>query len=79
MYARFLDEAAAITGDPALPAIAAQFRVAGDRWQEVAALFCGAHRATDPAGPLAEIPPLLHEIAKLEEAAWADLLTLGRV
>jgi hypothetical protein len=78
MYARFLDEAAGITGDTALPAIGAQFGLAARLWQEVAALFRTAHRATDPAGPLAEIPPLLHAIADLEAAAWADLLALGR-
>ncbi|WP_165372656.1 BtrH N-terminal domain-containing protein [Pengzhenrongella frigida] len=78
MYAQFLDEAAAITGDPALPALAAEFRVAGDRWQEVADLFRTAHRSTDPAGPLSEIPRLLRSIADLEEAAWADLRALGR-
>jgi Domain of unknown function (DUF4872) len=54
MYARFLDAAAAITGDRALPAIVAQFRLASDRWQEVAAAFRTAHRATDPTRPLAE-------------------------
>ena len=78
MYSRFLDEAAGITGDPALAEIGAQFRLAGDRWQEVAAQFRTAHRATDPTGPLAEIPPLLHAIADIEEAAWADLLAVGR-
>ena len=78
MYARFLGEAAAITGDTTLPAIGAQFGLAAGRWQEVAALFRSAYRATDPGGPLAEIPPLLRAIADLEEAAWADLLALGR-
>jgi hypothetical protein len=78
MYARFLDEAAGITGDPALAAIGTKFRLASDRWQEVAALFRTAHRATDPTRPLGEIPPLLHAIADIEEVAWADLLAVGQ-
>jgi hypothetical protein len=78
MYARFLGEAARIIGDPALPAIGDQFQLAGHRWQEVAALFLAAHRAANPASPLAEIPPLLHAIADVEEAAWTDLLAVGQ-
>jgi hypothetical protein len=78
LYARFLGEAARVIGDPALSAIGGQFRTAGDRWQEVAATFLMAHRASDPATPLAEIPPLLHTIADVEEAAWTDLLAVGQ-
>lgn len=39
-----------------------------------AALFNKASRERDPADPLAQIPPLLHHIADLEQAAWSDLL-----
>jgi hypothetical protein len=78
MYARFLDEAATITGDPVLTEAGARLRTAGDRWQEVAALFDKASREAEPAGALAEVPPLLHAIADIEEAAWRDLLAVGR-
>jgi hypothetical protein len=74
LYAGFLDEAADLAGDPELRAVGARLRVAGDRWQEVATLFDKAHREADPAGALAEIPPLLHVIADVEEAAWGRLL-----
>jgi hypothetical protein len=74
MYARFLAEAAAITGDPALDGAGAQLRLAGDRWQEVATLFDKAARDDRPAEYLAEISALLTVIATIEEGAWSDLL-----
>jgi hypothetical protein len=76
MYARFLDEAAKITGDTTLSEIGARLNSAGDRWQEVAALFNEASREADPAGSLAQIAPVMHAIADLEEAAWLDLLAV---
>jgi hypothetical protein len=77
MYARFLADAAAITGDAALDAAGAQLRLAGDRWQEVAALFDKASRDDQPAGHLAEISALLTVIANIEEGAWSDLRELS--
>ena len=40
----------------------------------MAALFDKASREPDPADPLAQISPLLHEIADLEQTVWSDLL-----
>lgn len=74
MYATFLDQAAQITENPALTGTGARLRAAGDEWQHVAALFDKASREPDAADPLAQIPPLLHAIADLEQAAWSDLL-----
>lgn len=78
MYARFVGEAAELIGDPALGDIGDKFHLAGDRWQEVAALFDKAHCEADPAGPLAEIPHLLLAIANIEQAAWAELLVVAQ-
>jgi hypothetical protein len=78
MYARFVDEAADIIGSAVLGEIAARLRAAGDRWQDVAALFDEASHDVEPAKPLAEIPSILHIIADLEEAIWHDLLVASR-
>jgi hypothetical protein len=77
MYARFLDEAATIAGSATLGEVGDRLRTAGDRWQDVATLFDKASRDPDPTDHLAEIPPVLHVIADLEEAAWQDLLVAG--
>ena len=79
MYARFLDEAAKITGDAALSEVGVRLHTAGDRWQEVANLFDRASWETHPAGTLAGIAPVLNGIADLEEAAWLDLLAVVRL
>jgi len=78
MYARFLRDAAEITGEPRYAEIGSRLHTAGDRWQEVAALFDKAHREADPTGPLDEIPPLLRAVADIEEPAWNDLITVSR-
>jgi hypothetical protein len=77
MYARFLDEAAEITGNRVLRTLGDRLCTAGDRWQEVAALFERACHEMDPAGSLAEISPILELIADIEEIAWRDLLALA--
>jgi hypothetical protein len=74
MYARFLDEAALVTGDAGLGEIAKLLRVAGDRWQDVATALREA-AAGDPATELAAVPALLTVVADTEEAAWRDLLS----
>jgi hypothetical protein len=77
MYARFLAEAAAITGDAALDGVGAQLRLAGDRWQDVATLFDKASRDDRPTEQFAEIASLLTMIADVEEGAWSDLQTVA--
>ena len=76
MYARFLRDVADITGEPGYNEIGSRLHAAGECWQQVAALFDKAHREADPAGPLAEIPPLLRAVANIEEAAWGDLVAV---
>jgi hypothetical protein len=49
MYARFLDEAAGVTGDGTLRDVARRLTEAGDRWQDAAASSTGR--------PAAAIPP----------------------
>ena len=78
MYARFLDEAAKITGDATLSEIGVRLHTAGDRWQDVANLFDKASWETHPAATLDGIAPVLAGIADLEEAAWLDLLAAVR-
>ncbi|HIC92725.1 MAG TPA: DUF4872 domain-containing protein [Anaerolineae bacterium] len=73
MYGRFLREAAKITGDDRLIAVAAEFQRIGDRWQVVAEMFKSASEADDPTAALPEISPPLLELADLEEAAWSLL------
>lgn len=74
MYADFLNEAAAITGDRMLAEIGTQLRWAGDRWQDVATLFDKAAREADPADVLTEISAVLAIIADAEQGVWSALL-----
>jgi len=76
MYSRFLRQAAEITGDDRLIAVADQFQRIGDRWQVVAETFKLAVRADDPTATLLEIRGPLLELADLEEAAWSRLREL---
>jgi len=73
MYGRFLREAAEITGDGRMIAVADEFKRIGDRWQVVAATFKRMFEANDPAAALPEISAPLLELADLEEAAWSRL------
>jgi hypothetical protein len=73
MYARFLKEAADITGDQRLANCGDALRAVGDRWQEVAEGFKAAYEAPDPADRLPEIVAPLPEIADREEAIWTEL------
>jgi hypothetical protein len=75
MYGRFLEEAAAITGDPALRGLGVELHAIGDRWQEVAELLQKAAQGPAPAEPLAEAGQTLEEIAGREEAVWRALLS----
>jgi hypothetical protein len=49
MYARFLGEAAPITGEPRLTGMGSELTAIGDRWEQVAAAFAAAATAENPA------------------------------
>ena len=80
MYARFLREAAELTGDETIGRASQELPGVGDRWQEVAQLF---HQAGDPGAAeeakeepepaLAEIAGRLETLADQEEAIWLAL------
>jgi hypothetical protein len=74
MYARFLDEAAARTGDATLGGVARRLTEAGDRWQDAAASFDRAARDGDPATHLAAAAAAISAAADVEEDAWRALL-----
>jgi uncharacterized protein DUF4872/butirosin biosynthesis protein H-like len=73
MYARFLDEAASITGEPRLVGMGAELTVIGDRWEEVAAAFAAAAQADNPAGLLETATKPMRDIADLEQDFWGRL------
>lgn len=77
MYGRFLDEAAAITGQAAYARAARQMKSAGDAWDEAAGLFEAACQAENPGQVLQKISPLLLEIAGQEEEIWNRLRDFG--
>jgi hypothetical protein len=77
MYARFLGEAAVLTGEPELAQVGEQFQQIGDRWQDVAHLCHQAFTAENPAIQLAEVCAILPEIARQEETAWKRLEQLA--
>ncbi|KPL16214.1 MAG: hypothetical protein AMJ93_16000 [Anaerolineae bacterium SM23_84] len=73
MYARFLQEAADITGESSLADIGEQMHTIGDQWQEVAEIFRQAHEAPDPAALLPDATSRMKVIADQEQAAWEEL------
>ena len=76
MYGRFLREAAVITGDEQMVAVADEFQRIGDRWQVVAETFKRASEADAPVPLLSECVAPLNILADLEEAAWSRLREL---
>ncbi len=77
MYSRFLQEAAALTGEGYLEQIGGTVRELGDRWQEVACIFKrAAAEDVDPKEILPETTAPLLEIAEREEQVWELLLTI---
>jgi hypothetical protein len=77
MYGRFLNEAAAITGEGRLAALGQEIAAIGDRWQEVALAFKAASETADPASSLPALAAPLSAIADCEEAAWRRLAEIA--
>lgn len=75
MYARFLGEAAPITGETRLGEMGTELTVIGDRWEEVAAAFAAAAQADDPADLLEAATKPMHDIADHEQDFWERLAT----
>ncbi len=73
MYARFLAEAAAITGDARLAETGEELRGVGDLWQETAATFKRAASLPEPARALPETTDPLLTIAEREQRIWSAL------
>ena len=73
MYARFLAEAASITGEPRLKGMGTELTGIGDRWERVAAAFAAAAQAGRPADLLETATKPMHEIADLEQDFWERL------
>jgi hypothetical protein len=76
MYGRFLTEAAQITSDPRLAALAPAFRAAGDHWQEAAHLFQQASQQAEAATALPEICHGVQALADEEQSLWKRLAVL---
>jgi hypothetical protein len=77
MYARFLGEAATVTGEPRLTGMATELTAIGDRWEQVAAAFATAARAENPADLLEAATKPMGDIADLEQDFWERLGTLA--
>ncbi|MBC8505752.1 MAG: BtrH N-terminal domain-containing protein [Anaerolineales bacterium] len=73
MYGRYLKEAAEITGIDAFAAVGEQFKVIGDRWQDVADIFKRAFDVDGPATMLPETTEPLMGIADMEQESWGRL------
>jgi hypothetical protein len=73
MFSRFLGEAADISGNRWLAESASEFVHIGDRWEELGRWCRQASEAPQPAAQMQECAAPLHELAKLEEAAWQGL------
>ena len=73
MYARFLKEAADITGNKNFADIGDQVKSIGDDWQVVAEILKKGWDADKPAELLPEASEKIIAIAKREESAWTAL------
>ncbi|NIK59222.1 BtrH N-terminal domain-containing protein [Kribbella shirazensis] len=76
MYARFLDEAAVITGEERLRDLGSELNAIGDLWEDVAATFASAAELDKPADLLEPVAMAMHEIADREETLWQCLRAL---
>lgn len=72
MYAAFLQELAAATGQAALEAFAARLVAIGDRWQEFAIACARMIKQRDPLEP-PKLAALLRELAQAEKSFFRDL------
>jgi hypothetical protein len=77
MYARFLEEAAAITGEHELAKGGNALQKIGDRWQEVGHIFKSGAESHSPGDVLQNTTEPLLEIADMEEAAWHNLRSIA--
>ena len=73
MYGRFLEEAADLTGEPALAQIGQNMQTSGDCWQAVAEACLQAYTSENVAASLERARQILPEIAGQEELAWGQL------
>ena len=73
MYARFLCEAASITGEPRFAGMGTELTAIGDRWEGVAATFAEAAKAENPADLLETATEPMHGIADREQDFWDRL------
>lgn len=76
MYARFLAEAATMTGVGALAEAGSELRAAGDKWQAVAEIFKQCSEMDEPSSALHEAATPLMAIADQEEGIWSRLREL---
>jgi Domain of unknown function (DUF4872)/Butirosin biosynthesis protein H, N-terminal len=76
MYARFLGEAASVTGEPRLGGMGAELTAIGDRWEQVAAAFAQAAQAENPVDLLETATKPMHDIADLEQGFWERLAAI---
>jgi hypothetical protein len=76
MFSRFLQEAAAITGETRLSESAAEFKRIGDAWESFANWAKTVSEIPDPAARLGECTAQLLDIADQEQATWEKLLHL---
>jgi hypothetical protein len=73
MFSRFLQEAAAITGETILSDSAAEFKHIGDTWESFAAWAREVSAIPNPASRLSEATDPLLAIADQEQSAWEIL------
>ena len=76
IFSRFINEAAAITGEPRLSESADEFKRIGDAWEALASWAKKTSTTPDPAAHLGECAAPLLAIADQEQIAWETLQQL---
>ncbi|MDM8008495.1 MAG: BtrH N-terminal domain-containing protein [Phycisphaerae bacterium] len=79
MYGRFLEEAAAITGEGRLLEVSHGMRETGDDWQEIAGSFHKAYAAQSSGSHLSRCAAGLVAVAQREQGLWTQLRELSTV
>ena len=64
--------------DTLLATVLANFKMIGDRWQDVAEIFKRGSAHNEPVAIFSETTDPMLEIADLEEQAWSQLLEIAK-
>jgi len=78
MYARFLEEAAALTKIPAMRTLSADMHTSGSQWEQLADIICRINTRQDLVKHSQEISGIFKELAARERSVWSGLREISK-